>query len=316
MITQIEIDGLKTFKDFKVELAPFQVIVGANGSGKSNLFDALHLLSRLAFLDLPVAFQQIRGEVGELFTALPDGQRTNRTRLVVELLVNREVSGGGEAPQDEPPPKHTIPLQYTRLRYAIEIVLDIDPSGLNRLHIAHESLQSISQDEDHWSKKYGILPGSSWLPEHMAEEKIFIDTQFADVGTGIIEHPHIPAVQEELNSLRFLHLNTEMLRAPSSTIGSSFLSSEGKGLARMLARIQAEDEVAMGGVSLDMANLVPGILDIRVEQDKASDKYIIFANTSDDRSFSSRVLSDGTPGSKLCPTYPYNRQQTTSVPGW
>jgi predicted ATPase len=33
MITQIERDGFKTFKDFKVELAPFQVIVGPNGSG-------------------------------------------------------------------------------------------------------------------------------------------------------------------------------------------------------------------------------------------------------------------------------------------
>jgi len=47
LITQIEIDGFKTFKDFKVELAPFQVIVGPNGSGKSNLFDALQLLSHL-----------------------------------------------------------------------------------------------------------------------------------------------------------------------------------------------------------------------------------------------------------------------------
>ncbi len=45
MLTQIEIDGFKTFKDFQVELAPFQVIVGPNGSGKSNLFDALLLLS-------------------------------------------------------------------------------------------------------------------------------------------------------------------------------------------------------------------------------------------------------------------------------
>src|SRR5207245_10687317 len=53
VITQIEIDGLKTFKDFKVELAPFQVIVGPNGSGKSNLFDALHLLSRLADKEVP-----------------------------------------------------------------------------------------------------------------------------------------------------------------------------------------------------------------------------------------------------------------------
>ena len=55
MITQIEIDGLKTFKDFNVELAPFQVIVGPNGSGKSNLFDALQLLSRLAEKDIYTA---------------------------------------------------------------------------------------------------------------------------------------------------------------------------------------------------------------------------------------------------------------------
>ena len=46
MLTQIEIDSFKTFKDCKVELAPFQVIVCPNSSGKSNLFDALQLLSR------------------------------------------------------------------------------------------------------------------------------------------------------------------------------------------------------------------------------------------------------------------------------
>jgi AAA15 family ATPase/GTPase len=55
MITQIEIDGFKSFKDFKVELAPFQVIVGPNGSGKSNLFDALLLLSRFAEMDLSLS---------------------------------------------------------------------------------------------------------------------------------------------------------------------------------------------------------------------------------------------------------------------
>lgn len=64
MITQIEIDGFKTFKDFKVELAPFQVIVGPNGSGKSNLFDALRLLSHLAETDLLSAFQGLRGDAG------------------------------------------------------------------------------------------------------------------------------------------------------------------------------------------------------------------------------------------------------------
>ena len=76
MITLLELDGFKTFQDFKLELAPFQVIVGPNGAGKSNLFDALHLLSSLADVDLRSAFQALRGEAGESFSILPDGPLT------------------------------------------------------------------------------------------------------------------------------------------------------------------------------------------------------------------------------------------------
>jgi predicted ATP-dependent endonuclease of OLD family len=102
MLTQIEIDGFKTFKDFKVELAPFQVIVGPNGSGKSNLFDALQLLSRLAEVDdLRLAFQapdndpgKLRGDAHELFTILPGGQRTHHIRMAVEMLVDRNIRDG------------------------------------------------------------------------------------------------------------------------------------------------------------------------------------------------------------------------------
>jgi predicted ATPase len=62
----------------------------------------------------------------------------------------------------------------------------------------------------------------------------------------------------------------------------------------MLARMQAEDEFALTDVSRTMANLVPGILKIRVEQNQASNKYEIWASTSDQLTFSAQVLSDGT----------------------
>src|SRR5579859_7173299 len=81
MITQIEIDGFKTFKDFKVELAPFQVIVGPNGSGKSNLFDALQLLSKLAEFDLTTAFQALRGSPDEQFTMYSNSQISGKLRV-------------------------------------------------------------------------------------------------------------------------------------------------------------------------------------------------------------------------------------------
>src|SRR5437660_11875669 len=91
MITLIEIDGFKAFKDFKVELAPFQVIVGPNGSGKSNLFDALQLLSRLAEMDLYSAFQGLRGNADELFTKYSYGQTSERIGIALDMLVDRKI---------------------------------------------------------------------------------------------------------------------------------------------------------------------------------------------------------------------------------
>ncbi|SDC34112.1 AAA family ATPase [Niabella drilacis] len=48
MITYIKINGFKSFHKFEMEFTPFTIIAGANASGKSNLFDALLLLSRMA----------------------------------------------------------------------------------------------------------------------------------------------------------------------------------------------------------------------------------------------------------------------------
>ncbi len=349
MITQIEIDGFKTFKDFKVELAPFQVIVGPNGSGKSNLFDALHLLSRLADTDLLSAFQELRGDVGELFTKFPDGQTSERIRIAVEMLVDRRLRDSGEGEFEligEVGLRKKVTLKYTRLRYELEIALQSDGPGPSQLQVAHESLKSIPQDEDNWCKKYGLSSKNDWLPESVVNQVTFIDTQLrpiairesiedksrrevvdtlmislypdnngqerinrpyaikrfyaAEVQRTVlsreadIEYPHVFAASEELRSLRFLHLNPEVLRQPSSTKSPRFLSRDGSNLPTTLARMQAEDKFALIDVSRDMANLVPGIVSIRVEQDRPSDKYVVYAETSDERSFSSQVLSDGT----------------------
>jgi AAA15 family ATPase/GTPase len=47
MMTRIEIDGFKSFSQFAIDLKPFHVLIGPNGGGKSNLFEALHFLSTL-----------------------------------------------------------------------------------------------------------------------------------------------------------------------------------------------------------------------------------------------------------------------------
>src|SRR5215831_1743165 len=95
MITRIKIDGFKSFHDFAVDLHPFQVFIGLNGAGKSNLFDALTLLSSLASgLTVFEAFSQIRGGVGAMFTLSPNDGRSKTMRFEVEMLIGKTIEDG------------------------------------------------------------------------------------------------------------------------------------------------------------------------------------------------------------------------------
>lgn len=48
MITRLAIAGYRSLRDVRLELGPLTVITGANGSGKSSLYRALHLLADVA----------------------------------------------------------------------------------------------------------------------------------------------------------------------------------------------------------------------------------------------------------------------------
>ena len=62
MIKRIKITGYKSFKDFSIKLRPLSVLFGPNASGKSNLLDAIYLISRAATCkNLKDAFEGHRG---------------------------------------------------------------------------------------------------------------------------------------------------------------------------------------------------------------------------------------------------------------
>ncbi|MBM3262563.1 MAG: AAA family ATPase [candidate division Zixibacteria bacterium] len=48
MLTRLKVSGFKNLVDVEVRFGPFTCIAGANGVGKSNLFDAILFLSALA----------------------------------------------------------------------------------------------------------------------------------------------------------------------------------------------------------------------------------------------------------------------------
>ncbi len=314
MITRIELDGFKTFQDFSLDLSPLQVIVGANGVGKSNLFDALQLLGRLAESDLRTAFQGLRGEASELFTMRPNGGTADRMRIAVEMLVNRHVQDEWGARQE---------LTYPRMRYEVKIVRRRDGLGLDRLAVEHELLAPIPRHNDRWTKSYGLKTGDSRIPAMTGgRASPFISTQEEGGRATLVLHqdgysagravvaqdversllsgirntgfPHALAVAKEMRGWRFLQLDPAILRQPSPLTAPTTMAADGSHLPNVLARMKGTDSMLLADVSLDLVNRVPGILQVEVEEDRLRERSIVWVKSADGRRFPSRVLSDGT----------------------
>lgn len=319
MITRIEIDGFKTFQDFAVDLAPFQVIIGPNGCGKSNLLEAISLLSSLANTNLSSAFQSVRGRASELFTVLPNGQTADRMRIGVELLVDLNVlDAWGE----------NVNLDSPRLRYSVEIGQRSDQHGIPQIYVLSEELKAIPHLEDKWCAKYAGAEFTEWLYRTVPRLSTFITTT-----SDKLEHPtvyltpdgeggktrqislgfqtgrmertllsrvettefaHALAVRQEMLRWRLLRLEPERLRLPSSFLGETTLGSFGENLPAMLARMKGENTHLLKGVSRDLLNLVPSMHSIDVDEDKERNEYVVFAKMRDGRRVSARVLSNGT----------------------
>ncbi len=62
MLTRLKVTGFKNLVDVDIRFGPFTCIAGANGVGKSNLFDAIRFLSALADSPLIDAALSVRDE--------------------------------------------------------------------------------------------------------------------------------------------------------------------------------------------------------------------------------------------------------------
>ncbi|MEU7001760.1 AAA family ATPase [Nonomuraea sp. NPDC046570] len=271
MLTRLEVKGFKNLLDVHIDFGPFTCIAGANGTGKSNVFDVVEFLSHLATDTLVEASQRVRGASGlrggdprDLFwDGYRDGQR--HIALTAEMIVPAEVEDDLGAPA-----KATT----TFLRYELDLAYS-PPEGqssVGRLVLAREELRHINRGDAarHLRFPHSVKNFRNSVVVGQRRGGAFLSTEVRDSGTVINVHgdggsfgkpqpraaaragrtvlstvttndyPTILAARREMQSWRRLALEPSALRAPDSFASPRSLEADGRHLAATLFRIATD----------------------------------------------------------------------------
>lgn len=319
MLTRLEIDGFKTFENLDISFSPFTVVLGSNAAGKSNLFDAIKLLSNLATRDVNEALKDMRGEPLELFRQTPSQGRVKQISLAVEVLVD---------PLVRDPWGSEFRLTHTRMRYEVTLERRELKNGLERVQVAKEAAYPIKSKEDRWVKaqqpssafkdaylKYA-RPRGPWLETEELPEGLSFSIHHdgkagrnrpASAAEATVlysitnaEFPHLFALREEMRNWRLLQLDPALLRKPVPVTASDMLDVDGANLAAVLARLKVETTTVerpdgvLSDIAAELSTLIPGVVQLDAGLHDASREYRIELTMRDGLPYTSRVISDGT----------------------
>lgn len=138
MLTRLKVSGFKNLVNADVRFGPFTCIAGANGVGKSNLFDAIRFLSALADMSLIEAAQSVRneddftGDIRNLFHKVGDTY-ADEMSFEAEMII----PATGEDDLGQP-----AEASITFVRYALTIYYELDDKlpSTGELRISSEEL--------------------------------------------------------------------------------------------------------------------------------------------------------------------------------
>ncbi len=156
MLTRLHVSGFKNLVDVEVRFGPFTCIAGANGTGKSNLFDAIQFLGRLGSDTFVDAAASIRAEedkassVQSLFHRI-GSEYAESISFIAEMIVpDNGVDDLGQEAR----------ATFTFLRYSLELAYRVDegPPFTGSLELVKESLEHIKLGEAERHLKFDHSP--------------------------------------------------------------------------------------------------------------------------------------------------------------
>ena len=333
MLTRLKVSGFKNLVDVDVRFGPFTCVAGANGTGKSNLFDAIQFLSRLANDTLLNAALSVRAEGGRttdvrnLFQRVGE-QRASEMSFEVEMIIPREgVDDLGQKAE----------ASITFLRYKLKLGYRIDEnlSSLGTLEVLHEELVHINVGDatKHLRFPHKVLWRQSVISGRRVGE--FISTaekeerrivKLHQEGTrgrpreylaanlprtvlssvNATESPTALLAKRELQSWRLLQLEPSALREPDEFTASPGLGADGSHMPAtldFLARAAKNGDGSDGNdaaslvldrLAMRLSDLLDDVREIHLDRDERRQLLTLEMTDHSGTPLPARSLSDGT----------------------
>jgi predicted ATPase len=331
MLTRLTVNGFKNLDNLDIRFGPFTCVAGANGVGKSNLFDAISFLSHLADKSLTEAALAVRGgsakqgSVKSLFRRRGEIVADSMSFLA-EFIIPTE--GGDDLGQ-------IAQASMTFLRYELELRHRPEPGVASggQIEIVRESMVHLNKTSA--KKNLSFRHTKAWRDSVVKGRRTspYISTNLGGIvslhadakhghGGGrprkipaarlprtmlssvnnAVEHRTLVLAKQEMMSWFELHLEPSCLRSPDPFTAPRTVSPIGANLPATLYSLAQSAEAEEQGSSTDLfarvanrlSELIEDIGNVHVDVDDKRQLLSIVMTDRNQTEHMAASLSDGT----------------------
>ncbi|RMD93701.1 MAG: DUF2813 domain-containing protein, partial [Calditrichaeota bacterium] len=283
MIRRVYVDGYKSLQKVELPLERLTIVLGSNATGKSNLFDALRLLSRMVTSrSLDEAFEGHRGDPLEAFDYSEGGiaalLRKEEVRFTIEVDVELDDSivdfterkiqqhRTSNSNDDSGKKSHDRRVIERLLRYRVTIAI-MPSAGI--LRVVDEYLCALKEKNGELRRDERRNPFLERVHDRLrlrmegqarpTEYELGLNYTIASQPVYPPHYPHLMAFREEISRWQFYYLEPHLMREENPVIQTEMLTPLGGNLAAFYYTMQRKNPRQFENVQKTIQILIPTI---------------------------------------------------------
>ncbi|WP_395143479.1 AAA family ATPase [Armatimonas sp.] len=279
MITRLQVDGFKNLVDVDIHFGKFNVITGANGVGKSNVFDALGFIKSTTTLSLRESFSKIRGAENNWKNASHNASQP----INITIDTDHQYYMDPDRPESKREIKYFYNLQITTVSERPEL-------SSESIRYSQDTSQSTQIIEDEIINEF----------KKQTRQDSFTDLYI--IHNSFKFHDSVSHLYSILKRISIINLDLSKINQDDNLNTSPYISESGQHVPSTIERLcktlpskqNASSEWVLTQLSNRLFELTGEIKEIQVQRHDPTEKIWIKVKDPDGTWHNARTLSDGT----------------------